>query len=131
MIDRALLIERIDRAIAEDFVGNLDVTTAPTIPATQSCIGDFRTRKAGVVSGIDVAIVVLDRVCKGGYEILSRLSDGNYWSPNGQRSISSHVYRESPPLPIIGFQRLQAPRQRLEILVKLLQAGVIWRNTRY
>lgn len=77
MIDRALLIERIDRAIAEDFVGNLDVTTAPTIPATQSCIGEFRTRKAGVVSGIDVAIVVLDRVCKGGYEILSRLSDGN------------------------------------------------------
>ncbi len=77
MIDRALLIERIDRAISEDFVGNLDVTTAPTIPATQSCIGEFRTRKAGVVSGIDVAIVVLDRVCKGGYEILSRLSDGN------------------------------------------------------
>lgn len=77
MIDRRLLIERIDSAIAEDFVGNIDVTTAPTIPITQRCIGEFRTRKAGVISGIDVAIVVLDRVCKGGYEIISRISDGN------------------------------------------------------
>lgn len=77
MIDRELLIERIDRAIAEDFVGNVDVTTAPTIPSTQRCIGEFRTRKSGVISGIDVAIVVLDRVCKGGYEVLSRISDGN------------------------------------------------------
>ena len=77
MIDRQLLIERIDSAIAEDFVGNVDVTTAPTIPITQRCIGEFRTRKAGVISGIDVAIVVLDRVCKGGYEIISRISDGN------------------------------------------------------
>jgi len=77
MIDRQLLIERIDRAIAEDFVGSVDVTTAPTIPATQRCVAEFRTRKSGVVSGIDVAIVVLDRVCKSGYEVLSRLSDGN------------------------------------------------------
>lgn len=77
MINRQFLIERIDAAIAEDFVGNLDVTTAPTIPSTQRCIGEFRTRKAGVVAGIDVAIAVLDRVCVGGYEILSRLSDGN------------------------------------------------------
>lgn len=77
MIDRELLIERIDAAIAEDFVGNVDVTTAATIPSTQKCVAEFRTRKAGVVSGIDVAIVVLDRVCKGGYEILSRISDGN------------------------------------------------------
>lgn len=77
MIDRRLLIERIDSAIAEDFVGNVDVTTAPTIPITQRCIGEFRTRRAGVISGIDVAIVVLDRVCKGGYEIISRISDGN------------------------------------------------------
>lgn len=77
MIDRQLLIERIDSAIAEDFVGNVDVTTAPIIPITQKCIGEFRTRKAGVISGIDVAIVVLERVCKGGYEVISRISDGN------------------------------------------------------
>ena len=77
MIDRQRLIERIDSAIAEDFLGNVDVTTAPTIPITQRCIGEFRTRKAGVISGIDVAIIVLDRVCKGGYEIISRISDGN------------------------------------------------------
>lgn len=77
MIDRDLLIARIDAAIAEDFVGALDVTTSATIPATQRCIAEFRTRKAGVVSGIDVAIVVIDRVCTGGYEILSRISDGN------------------------------------------------------
>jgi nicotinate-nucleotide pyrophosphorylase (carboxylating) len=77
MIDRQLLIERIDRAIAEDFVGNVDVTTAPTIPVNQRCIAEFRTRKSGVVSGIDIAIVVLDRVCKDGFEVLARLSDGN------------------------------------------------------
>ena len=77
MIDRDLLIARIDAAIAEDFVGALDVTTSATIPANQRCIAEFRTRKAGVVSGIDVAIVVIDRVCTGGYEILSRISNGN------------------------------------------------------
>ena len=77
MIDKQRLIERIDGAIAEDFVGNLDVTTAATIPTTQRIIGEFRTRKSGVVSGIDIAIVVLDRVCKSGYEVLSRISDGN------------------------------------------------------
>lgn len=77
MIDRELLIQRIDAAIAEDYVGKVDVTTAPTIPFTQRCIAEFRTRKAGVISGIDVAIVVLDRVCTSGYEILSRVSDGN------------------------------------------------------
>lgn len=77
MIDRKLLIERIDAAIAEDYVGNLDVTSLPIIPSTQRCIADFRTRKPGVISGIDVAIMVLERVCKGGYEILHRISDGN------------------------------------------------------
>lgn len=77
MINRELLIERIDAAIAEDFVGNVDVTTAATIPSTQRCIAQFRTRKPGVISGVDIAIVVLDRVCKSGYEILSRISDGN------------------------------------------------------
>jgi len=82
MINRDLLVTRIDQAIAEDFVGNLDVTTSPTIPATQRCIGEFRTRKSGVVSGIDVAIVLLNRVCVGGYEILSRLSDGNVVGAN-------------------------------------------------
>lgn len=82
MIDRDLLIERIDAAIAEDFVGALDVTTAATIPANQRCIAEFRTRKAGVVSGIDVAIVVIDRICTSGYEILSRISDGNQVGPD-------------------------------------------------
>lgn len=77
MIDRKLLIERIDAAIAEDYVGNLDVTSLPIIPSTQRCIADFRTRKPGVISGIDVAIMVIERVCKGGYEILHRISDGN------------------------------------------------------
>ena len=77
MINRELLIERIDAAIAEDFVGALDVTTAATIPATQRCIAEFRTRKPGVISGIDIAIVVIDRVCTSGYEVLSRISDGN------------------------------------------------------
>lgn len=77
MINRDSLIERIDAALAEDFVGNIDVTTSSTIPSNQRCIAHFRTRKAGIVSGIDVAILVLDRVCKGGYEIISRISDGN------------------------------------------------------
>lgn len=78
MIDREQLIERIDAAIAEDYVGALDVTTAATIPPTQRCIAEFRTRKPGVIAGIDIAIIVIDRVCTSGYEILSRISDGNH-----------------------------------------------------
>ena len=82
MIDKALLISRIDAAIAEDFVGNVDVTTGPTIPLSQRCTAEFRTRKSGVISGIDIAIVVLDRVCKSGYEVISRISDGNQVGAN-------------------------------------------------
>jgi nicotinate-nucleotide pyrophosphorylase (carboxylating) len=77
MIDKALLVSRIDAAIAEDYVGNIDVTTGPTIPLSQRCVAEFRTRKPGVISGIDIAIIVLDRVCKSGYEVISRISDGN------------------------------------------------------
>ncbi len=109
MIDRQLLIERIDSAIAEDFVGNLDVTTAPTISSTQRCVGEFRTRKSGVVAGIDIAIVVLDRVCKGGFEILSRVSDGN------------SVGKDVTVLKVAAFTRelLVAERTALNFLSRL------------
>lgn len=109
MIDRQLLIERIDGAIAEDFVGNLDVTTAPTISSTQRCVGEFRTRKSGVVAGIDVAIFVLDRVCKGGFEILSRVSDGN------------SVGKDVTVLKVAAFTRelLVAERTALNFLSRL------------
>lgn len=109
MIDRSLLIQRIDAAIAEDYVGNVDVTSLPIIPSNQRCIADFRTRKPGVVSGIDVAILVLDRVCKGGYEIRSRISDGNI------------VGKDVTVLQVSGFTRelLVAERTALNFLSRL------------
>jgi len=58
----------VDRALAEDLgaagldaAGDADVTSAATIPATVRGIADVRTRAAGVVAGLDVAALVLER----------------------------------------------------------------------
>jgi nicotinate-nucleotide pyrophosphorylase (carboxylating) len=52
----------IRRALAEDLDGGIDVTTAATVPADQTAVGDLVARAAGVVAGLDVAAAVFTTV---------------------------------------------------------------------
>ncbi len=52
----------VDLALDEDLRFGPDVTTEATIGADQAAQADVITRESGVVSGIDVAVAVLDKV---------------------------------------------------------------------
>lgn len=60
-IDAAALIELADRALAEDLGGGVDVTTAATVPIDHLSAMDLVARAPGVVAGLAVAAVVLER----------------------------------------------------------------------
>ena len=50
------------RALAEDLAGGVDVTSAATVPADQTAVGDLVARAAGVVAGLPVAAAVFAAV---------------------------------------------------------------------
>jgi len=54
--------ELISMALAEDLAGGVDITSVATIGADQVGVAEYRLREAGVVSGIPVAIAVLNRL---------------------------------------------------------------------
>ena len=64
-LDEALVLDLVQRAVAEDLDGGVDVTSVATVPAEQSGVAAFVPRQAGVVSGVAVAMAVLDVVVPG------------------------------------------------------------------
>lgn len=60
-IDAEELLVLADRALAEDLGGGVDVTTVATVPADQISAMDLVARAPGVVAGLPVAAVVLER----------------------------------------------------------------------
>jgi nicotinate-nucleotide pyrophosphorylase (carboxylating) len=52
----------IERAIAEDLAGGIDVTSHATIPENQQSVAQFVNRQRGVIAGIPAAIEVLKYV---------------------------------------------------------------------
>ena len=54
--------ELISMAIAEDLAGGVDITSVATIGADQVGVAEYRLREAGVVSGIPIAVAVLDKL---------------------------------------------------------------------
>lgn len=63
MIEIDAHIEKlISMALAEDLAGGADITSVATIGADQVGVAEFRLREAGVVSGIPVAIAVLNKL---------------------------------------------------------------------
>jgi nicotinate-nucleotide pyrophosphorylase (carboxylating) len=54
--------ELISMALAEDLAGGADITSVATIGADQVGVAEYRLREAGVVSGIPVAIAVLNKL---------------------------------------------------------------------
>lgn len=54
--------ELISMALAEDLAGGVDITSVATIGADQVGVAEYRLREAGVVSGIPVAVAVLNKL---------------------------------------------------------------------
>ena len=80
-LDPAQLADLVDRALAEDLGGagfDADVTSAATIRADLNGTADVRTRSAGVVAGIELASLVLERA---GAEVIQVRADGDRLQP--------------------------------------------------
>lgn len=67
----------IDRALDEDLRYGPDVTSVATVPADATTVASMVSRQAGVIAGLDLAVLVLDKVIgAGAYQIRDRAEDG-------------------------------------------------------
>ncbi|HEY2447273.1 MAG TPA: carboxylating nicotinate-nucleotide diphosphorylase [Mycobacterium sp.] len=74
--------ETIKRALDEDLRYGPDVTTLATVPDGATTTASLITREAGIIAGVDVALLVLDEVLgAGGYRVLDRVEDGARLQP--------------------------------------------------
>jgi len=79
-LDPITLENLIRIAITEDLNGASDVTSVATIPEEQSAVGEFWSRKPGVIAGIPVVCAVLEICGITDYEI--KKSDGEVVAAN-------------------------------------------------
>lgn len=63
-------------AIAEDLAGGSDVTSNATVSPEQISTAEFRNRQPGVISGLLVAVAVLEYCGINDYELL--ISEGDF-----------------------------------------------------
>lgn len=74
-IDEARLV--IARALDEDLRYGPDITTTATVPTDAVATAALVPRVAGVIAGVDIALLVLDEVLGAdGYLVLERVADG-------------------------------------------------------
>ena len=76
-VDKSGVLEVIRRGLEEDLRFGPDITTMSTVPGDAVTVASMVPREAGVVAGLDIALMVLDEV--GGpesYEVLHRVQDG-------------------------------------------------------
>ncbi len=67
----------IDRGLDEDLRYGPDVTSAATVPADATTVASMVSRQPGVIAGLDIAVLVLDKVIgAGAYQIRDRAEDG-------------------------------------------------------
>lgn len=66
----------IARALDEDLRYGPDLTTAATVPDGTVSTAALMAREAGIVAGLDVALLVLDEVTDGGHRVCDRVDDG-------------------------------------------------------
>lgn len=67
----------IDRALDEDLRYGPDVTSAATVSADATTVASMVSRQPGVIAGLDIAVLVLDKVIgAGAYQIRDRAEDG-------------------------------------------------------
>jgi nicotinate-nucleotide pyrophosphorylase (carboxylating) len=67
----------IDRALDEDLRYGPDVTSVATVSADATTVASMVSRQPGVIAGLDIAVLVLDKVIgAGAYQIRDRAEDG-------------------------------------------------------
>ena len=69
------IIRLVDKAIEEDLVGGIDVTSVATIPEGMESVAKFVAKTEGVIAGIEIAELVMKRSGVAGFEALR--SDGD------------------------------------------------------
>jgi nicotinate-nucleotide pyrophosphorylase (carboxylating) len=80
--ERSAARDIIRRGLHEDLRYGPDVTTAATVPAGAVAKASVVPRQAGVIAGVDVALLVLDEVIGAdGYQVLDRVEDGARLQP--------------------------------------------------
>ncbi|CQD14923.1 nicotinate-nucleotide pyrophosphorylase [Mycobacterium europaeum] len=79
--ERSAAQDTIRRALDEDLRYGPDVTTLATVPAGAVATASMVPRDAGVIAGVEVALLVLDAVLAGGYEVVHRVEDGARLQP--------------------------------------------------
>jgi nicotinate-nucleotide pyrophosphorylase (carboxylating) len=62
-LDPDAVAELVRRAVLEDLMGGVDVTSVATIDEAQRSTATFGARAAGVIAGLPVAAAVVDAVC--------------------------------------------------------------------
>ena len=76
-LDVALVVDRVQTALAEDLAYGPDVTTLSTVPANQSVEASVAARSPGVLAGMPLAMATLDLVIGAGrWNVLARRDDG-------------------------------------------------------
>jgi nicotinate-nucleotide pyrophosphorylase (carboxylating) len=70
----------VELTLAEDEAA-YDVTSRSTVPEELTGLAEVRSRVAGVVAGLPVAIAVLDTVARGRFEVRSVAEDGDRVAP--------------------------------------------------
>lgn len=73
-LDLDAMTDLVDRALAEDLAGGIDVTSTATVPADLLGALDLVARATGVVAGAPIAALVFERV--GDVDCEIRISDG-------------------------------------------------------
>ena len=74
----------IARGLEEDLRYGPDVTTLATVPPDATTTASMVTREAGVIAGVDVALLVLDEVLgPDGYRLKHRVDDGTRLDERG------------------------------------------------
>ena len=84
--DRELAEARatISRALDEDLRYGPDVTSLATVDVDATTTASMVTREAGVIAGVDIALLVLDEVLGAdGYDVVERIEDGTRLEPGG------------------------------------------------
>ncbi len=80
-LDPAEVDAVVARALDEDLRDGPDVTTAACVPEGAVAVGEFRTRTAGTLAGVGVAVRVLEQVCGPDLEVLDARADGDRLAP--------------------------------------------------
>ena len=118
-VDPDAVADLVRRALAEDLLGGVDVTSHATIPAGQRSTATFGAREPGVVAGLPVVAAVIDTVCG------DASSEVEFLVPDGSRvEAGTDVARVTAPT----LRLLTAERTALNLLCRLSGIATLTRR---